>query len=157
RHGRILVYVFVEGHQVSLQRVLLTTGQARVAAWVGDAHCAKELLQTERTAREARLGIWADPHYVVHAADQPAAILPERGRLTLVEGQVLSVRESGGTIYLNFGRRWSEDFTVTVPKRVEKLFTTSGFELNKLSGRRVRVRGVIEERGGPWIEAVRPE
>lgn len=157
RYGRLLAYVFVEGHQVSLQRVLLTTGQARVAAFVGEMACAAELLQAERTARLERLGIWADPHYVIRGADQPAAILEERGRLTLVEGQVLSVRQSGATIYVNFGRRWSEDFTVTVPKRVERLFTTAGLELKKLSGRRVRVRGVIEERGGPWIEAVRPE
>ena len=70
---------------------------------------------------------------------------------------MLSVRESGGTIYVNFGRRWSEDFTVTVPKRSEKTFIDAGLELKKLSGRRVRVRGTIEERGGPWIEAIRPE
>jgi hypothetical protein len=32
---------------------------------------------------------------------------------------VLSVRESGATIYVNFGRRWTEDFTVTILKRNE--------------------------------------
>lgn len=30
-------------------------------------------------------------------------------------------------------------------------------ELKKLAGQHVRVRGFIEERGGPWIEAVTPE
>jgi len=30
---------------------------------------------------------------------------------------VLSVRESGGTIYMNFGRRWSQALTVTILKR----------------------------------------
>jgi hypothetical protein len=29
--------------------------------------------------------------------------------------------------------------------------------LKKLAGQRVRVRGTIEERGGPWIEATGPE
>ena len=38
----------------------------------------------------------------------------ERGHFTLVEGKVLSVRESGGTIYLNFGRRWTRDFSVII-------------------------------------------
>ena len=33
----------------------------------------------------------------------------------------------------------------------------AGLEPKKLAGRRVRVRGWIEERGGPWIEAARPE
>ena len=67
------------------------------------------------------------------------------------------MRESGGTIYVNFGRRWSDDFTVTVAKRHERAFTAAGMELKKLTGQHVRVRGTIEERGGPWIEAAAPE
>ena len=89
-------------------------------------------------------------------AEDPAGILAVRGRFAVVEGKVLSVRESGGTIYVNFGRRWSEDFTVTVLKRNERSFTAAGLALKKLAGQRVRVRGTIEERGGPWIEAARP-
>ena len=74
----------------------------------------------------------------------------------MVEGNVLSVRESGGTIYVNFGRRWTEDFTVTALKRNERTFSDAGLPLKKLEGRRVRIRGTVEERGGPWIEAMHP-
>ena len=70
---------------------------------------------------------------------------------------MVSVRESGATIYVNFGRRWSTDFTVTILKRNERSFKAAGLEPKTLAGRRVRVRGYIEERGGPWIEAARPE
>ena len=119
--------------------------------------CAAALWAAERTARIGRLGLWADPHYVMRRAERPAEILAERGRFALVEGKVQSVRESGATIYVNFGRRWSEDFTVTVLKRSERAFAASGLELKKLSGRQVRMRGFVEERGGPWIEATRPE
>ena len=83
-------------------------------------------------------------------------ILAVRGHFAVVEGKVLSVRESGGTIYVNFGRRWSEDFTVTTPKRNERTFEAAGLPLKKLAGRHVRVRGTVEERGGPWIEALHP-
>lgn len=157
RYGRLLAYVVAAGQETPVQHALLAAGHARVSAWIGDAACAAELARIERIARDARLGVWSDPHYVIYGADEPAAVLLERGRFTLVEGRVLSVRESGGTIYVNFGRRWTEDFTVTIAKRSERLFAAAGLELKKLSGRRVRVRGVIEERGGPWIEAVRPE
>jgi hypothetical protein len=58
---------------------------------------------------------------------------------------------------VNFGRRWSEDFTVTVPKRSERSFAALGLPLKKLAGRHVRIRGTIEERGGPWIEVNTPE
>ena len=73
-------------------------------------------LGAENRARAAGLGLWADPYYVMRNAEDPAGILAIRGRFAVVEGKVLSVRESGGTIYVNFGRRWSEDFTVTVLK-----------------------------------------
>jgi endonuclease YncB( thermonuclease family) len=157
RHGRVIAFAFLGNDDQSVQAALLAAGHARVAAWVGDRGCALELLRSERQARLDRLGIWTDPHYVIRRSERPAEVLAERGRFALVEGQVLSVRESGGTIYVNFGRRWSEDFTVTVPKRLERTFTAAGLELKNLSGWRVRVRGVVEERGGPWIEAVRPE
>jgi hypothetical protein len=90
-------------------------------------------------------------------AEDPAGVIERRGRLALVEGKVVSVRESGGTIYVNFGRRWSEDFTVTIAKRNERAFSAAGLEPKSLSGRTVRIRGWIEERGGPWVEAVGPE
>ena len=94
---------------------------------------------------------------MVRRAEEPAAVAREQGRFAIVEGSVVSVRESGATIYVNFGRRWSEDFTVTIAKRNERTFATADLEPKRLAGRHVRVRGWIEERGGPLIEAVRPE
>jgi hypothetical protein len=70
---------------------------------------------------------------------------------------VLSVRESGGTIYVNFGRRWSQALTVTILKRNERTFAAAGLDLRKLENRRVRVRGWVEQRSGLRIEATRPE
>src|SRR4029077_4729760 len=105
----------------------------------------------------AKLGLWGDPRYLPKPAENLAQLAAERGRFTLVEGKVVSVRESGGTIYVNFGRRWSEDFTVTILKRNERQFIEAGLRPSGLSGRRVMVRGWIEERGGPGIEAAGPE
>ena len=155
RYGRLLAFVTREGVDHSIQRELIAQGYARVAPEPGA--CTAELLAAERAARRARLGLWADPDYSLKRAETPAAVLAEKGRFTLVQGKVVSVRESGGTIYVNFGRRWSEDFTVTISKRNERMFAAAGLEPKKLAGRLVEVRGWIEERGGPWIEATRPE
>ena len=159
RYGRVMALVAVgattEGP--SVQHALLAQGHARVAANIGDFACASSLLGAEKAARAAGLGLWANPDYVMRNAEDPAGVLAVRGRFAVVEGKVLSVRESGGTIYVNFGRRWSDDFTVTVPKRNERSFTAAGIPLKKLTGQHVRVRGFIEERGGPWIQAARPE
>jgi len=114
-------------------------------------------MRHERAARDGKLGVWSDPYYAVRRADDPAAVAGERGRFAIVEGKVVSARERGGTIYVNFGRRWSEDFTVTIAKRNERMFTAASVDPKALAGRNVRVRGWIEERGGPWVDATNPE
>jgi hypothetical protein len=159
RYGRLVAHVFVAGNGTERwwQAELVRAGQARVSARVGDTACAQALLRDEQAARAAKLGLWGEPYYVVNRAEDPAGVLKSRGSFALVEGKVESVRESGGTIWVNFGRRWSEDFTVTIAKRNERMFAAAGLEPKSLAGRRVRVRGWIEERGGPWVEAARPE
>jgi hypothetical protein len=159
RYGRLVAHVFVAGNGTERwwQAELVRAGQARVSARVGDTACAQALLRDEQVARAAKLGLWGEPYYVVNKAEDPAGVLKSRGSFALVEGKVESVRESGGTIWVNFGRRWSEDFTVTIAKRNERMFAAAGLEPKSLAGRRVRVRGWIEERGGPWVEAARPE
>jgi endonuclease YncB( thermonuclease family) len=167
RYGRILAYAYAvrDGEELFAQGELLAAGYARVADRVGSRACAVELLGREQAARAGKLGLWANPYYDVHNAETPADVLARRGRFALVEGKVVSVRESGSTIYVNFGRHWSEDFTVTIQKRNERNFAAAGVDLKGLAGRRVRVRGWIEARGGdgdsagrgPWIEAAHPE
>jgi endonuclease YncB( thermonuclease family) len=163
RYGRLVAYAYAErdGDELFAQGELIASGFARVGDHVGGRNCALELLKSENAARAAKLGLWADSHYDVLDAETPTDVLARRGRFALVEGKVVSVRESGATIYVNFGRRWSEDFTVTVLKRNERNFTAAGLDLKGLTGRRIRVRGFIEARGGtgqsPWIEADYPE
>ena len=159
RYGRLLAYAYVlrDGDAFLLQRELVADGFARVASRA-TAACIGDLLNWEKAAREAKLGLWADPYYEVLDAEAPKDVLAQRGRFALVEGKVASVREGGPTIYVNFGRRRSGDITVTILKRNERNFAAAGLDLKSLAGRRIRVRGWIEQRGGDraWIEAERP-
>jgi Staphylococcal nuclease homologue len=159
RYGRLLVHLFVPDPQSErwIQADLVAQGEARVAARVGDRGCARELLAREKAAREAKLGVWSASESAIMPADDPARLLANRGRFGIVEGKVVSVRESGNTIFVNFGRRWTQDFVMTLTKRNERAFAAAGVAPFRLQGRRVRVRGFIEQRGGPWIEAARPE
>jgi endonuclease YncB( thermonuclease family) len=159
RYGRLLADAALRDDAAagSIAKTLVGQGLARVTARPGSGACRAELQAAERAARTAKLGLWADPRYFPRAAEDVAGISAERGQFTLVEGKVVSVRESGGTIYVNFGRRWSEDFTVTIAKRKERQFSSAGLDPRTLTGRHVMVRGWIEERGGPWIEASAPE
>jgi endonuclease YncB( thermonuclease family) len=160
RYGRILAFAY-RGKDRSMQSAaheMLGKGFARVAAQVGDRACAEELWAREGAARQAKLGLWGtQPYYAITAAESLAELMAGRGQFSVVEGRVWSVRESGGTIYVNFGRRWSEALTVTISKRNERTFAAAGVDPRQLERRRVRVRGYIEERSGPRIEASSPE
>lgn len=157
RYGRLTGFAYAGEDARSLQAALLEAGQARVAAPAGDRACATALLAREAAARLARHGLWADPNFAPLAAKNGARLAAERGQFALVEGKVLSVRVSGGTIYINFGHRWTRDFSVVVPRRRQADFAAAGVDPEQLEGRRIRVRGVIEQRRGPVIEAEWPE
>jgi len=159
RYGRLnmRVFIVVDGKQQSVEAALIALGLAFASPRADDDGCTKLLLQAEHSARTNKLGLWSDDVREKMRAENPAALAAARGKFAVVEGKVISVRESGGTIYVNFGRHWSEDFTVTILKRNERKFTDAGVEPKRLEGRSVRVRGFIEERGGPWIEATIPQ
>ena len=149
RYGRVVAYAYTlrDGDELFVQGELIASGLARVGNRVGSRACATELLGREAAARTAKLGLWANPDYYVLNAETPADVLAHRGRFALVEGKVVSVRESGSTIYLNFGQRWSESFAVTILKRNERNFAAAGLDVKGLQGRRILVRGFIEARG----------
>lgn len=159
RYGRTLALAVVSQDKPgrSLQQELLAQGHARLGARVEPAACLAELRARERHARQAALGLWADPYYSVQTADKPADIAARRGQFTVVEGDVVSVRESRGTTYINFGRRSSESFAAVILKRNAGALLAAGIDPKRLQGRRVEVRGFVELRGGPRMEVMRPE
>jgi endonuclease YncB( thermonuclease family) len=157
RYGRVVAITYADGMKESLQEALIARGQARVSAHVGKRACADLFLAAERAARASRLGLWADPNFAPLPSHDPTRIAAIRGQFALIEGKVLSVRESGATIYVNFGRRWTEAFAVIIPKRQRRDFTAAGVDPKELEGRRVRVRGWVEQRRGPVMEASVPE
>jgi endonuclease YncB( thermonuclease family) len=155
RYGRVVAHAFLADRPVAHE--MLAAGHARVGVQAGAPACAAELLSHERVARTARRGLWADPRYAILDAGNLADLVGIQGHFAVVEGKVVSVRDGGGTTYVNFGRRWSQSLTVTISKRHGRIFAAAGIQPAALENRRVRVRGWIEVRSGPRIEANRPE
>lgn len=153
RYGRQPAFVFLGASETPVQAQLLAQGAALVSGAVTDKGCASVLAAAETAGRDAKLGIWADPAAIKNA-ESPGDILAGIGRFTVVEGKVLSVRQAGATTYLNFGRNWTRDFAVTISRRVLPAFEAAGIVLKSLENKRIRVRGWVETRGGPRIEAL---
>ncbi|MEA2865624.1 MAG: hypothetical protein QOE39_339 [Bradyrhizobium sp.] len=154
RYGRQPAFVFLASSDTLVQSVLLAQGDALVSSTVTNKDCASILMTAEATARQAKRGTWAHPT-VIKNAESPGDILTGIGRFTVVEGRVLSVRQAGATTYLNFGRNWTRDFAVTISRRMMAAFETAGIAPKSLENRRIRIRGWVETRGGPRIEALR--
>lgn len=152
RYGRQPAFVFLAGTSNSVQRVLLAAGQAVASATVADAGCAMELSAAEAEARAKKQGLWANP-VAIKNSERPGDILAEVGRFAVVEGKVLSARQAGTTFYVNFGRRWTRDFAVTISRRMMPSFEAAGIELRSLTNKRIRVRGWVGRHGGPRIQA----
>jgi endonuclease YncB( thermonuclease family) len=154
RYGREVAFVWLQPDGTLVQQELLAQGEAMVSADISDKDCAASLLAAEGTARDAKRGIWADPAAIKNT-ESPGGILTGIGRFMLVEGKVLSVRQTGATTYLNFGRNWTRDFAVTIPRQALSHLAAAGFEPKSLENKRIRVRGFVEARTGPRIEVLR--
>jgi endonuclease YncB( thermonuclease family) len=157
RYGRLVAQVAVEreGEQW-VQAALVSAGQARILPGSGDPDCAERLLRLERQARGQKRGLWSDAAFsLLHANAIPDAEVAA-GRFALVEAAIHRVGEAGGRIFLDFGRRYREDFTIVIPREAQAAFAAAGVDLRSLSGKRVRARGVLFNWGGPAMELRHP-
>lgn len=155
RYGRQHAFALLDGSEMTLQSALVGEGHAIVSASPRDRTCTAELREAESRAEGSRLGVWSQPAFVQEAA-ATAGILKYIGRFALVEGTILSVRQAGATVYLNFDRRRIQGFAVTVSRRMMASFAAAGMTPATLQGKRVRVRGWISQHGGPRMEARLP-
>ena len=152
RYGRVVAYVVVQGQDDAIQARMIENGHLLVTAVIDDQDCVLFLRGREARARQAKRGIWAEPSALKNA-EMPGDILAVVGQFVVAEGRVQSVREAGATLYINFGRRWTQDFAVTISRRNMAAFEAAGVPLKSLERRKVRVRGWVEHRGGPRIHA----
>ncbi|MEH2511733.1 endonuclease YncB(thermonuclease family) [Nitrobacteraceae bacterium AZCC 1564] len=155
RYGRQRAFVSLRNPPLLVQAELLRQGTVMAYPPGRDQDCSRDLLAAENTARTARRGIWGSSAALKNA-ERPDDILAGIGRFLVVEGKVLSARQAGATFYVNFGRRWTRDFAVTISRRIMPSFESAGLDLKSLVNKRVRVRGWVEKHGGPRMEMVRP-
>lgn len=149
RYGRIQAQALLLAGEERrwVQRELIESGFARAYALAGSRTCGKELLAAEQTAREAGRGLWAEAAYQVRPAHKPAELLRYRATFQVVEGRIVRVSQTRGTVYLNFDRNWRQGFSVSLRRDDSALLDAYASNPRGLEGRTVRVRGWIAQRG----------
>lgn len=117
--------------------------------------CLPALLAAESQARAHRRGVWADPAFLGQA-EETAGLLARSGRYVVIQGRVKSVGERARRTYLNFSKDWHEDLTVVAEKPVWDALRERGMTARNLTGKMVRVRGLLQSRDGPWMLLASP-
>lgn len=151
RYGRLAAHSILIDEKIWLEAELLSRGAVRVLPVASD-RCMNALLSYESRARSALVGVWSEGKFGVFDAENVEALLEAEGRFAVVEGTVRRVGESRGRLYLDFGPRFKEDFTIIVPERMRKSFASRGSDPKSWRGKRIRVRGILFAWGGPAIE-----
>ncbi|MBD2747704.1 DNA-binding protein [Microvirga sp. BT688] len=136
---------------------LVEAGLALVDAGLDGAFCQPELLALEATARERRLGVWADDRYKPLDANHSERLREQVGSFVLVEGRVRSIGERKQRTYLNFGGLWAEDFTIIIPRTTWKQMLDRGVGAEALKGRPIRTRGILQSWQGTAVAIVIPD
>jgi hypothetical protein len=154
RYDRLRVQAVIE-HGEWLQREILRRGLARVSVAPDRPECARDLYAAEAEGRTAGLGLWASSAYRVRTPE--SLRWQDLGSFQIVEGQVVNAKVSGGRAYLNFGRNWRTDFTVTISPEDMKRFKAANIDPYSYAGKTVRVRGWIDRLHGFEIEAASSE
>jgi hypothetical protein len=166
RWGRILALVYgpapakaVPGAQARLPvgEALIEAGLARYEPSAAADPCRAVLLAAEASARTSGLGLWADPYYAVIAAGDRESFAEKAGSSVIVESRVTGIGGRRPRITLYFGPRKGWDFSVTILPRNSKAFDAAYSRLESVTGRVVRVRGLLDTRFGPQVEISDPD
>jgi len=152
RYDRVRSQVFTQDG-VWLQRDLLAKGLARVDLLPDRGECNRELYAAEDAARQAGLGLWADPAYVMRLTPQ---LGPDLGTFQLVIIRVSrTMATPDGGVILFSGAYPKPDFAVRIGPEDVKTFKNMGVNPLNYEGKLIRVRGVVQP--GPGMAAGNPK
>ena len=83
-----------------------------------------------------------------YAVRTPQTVKSDIGRFAIVEGRIAQVERHDGRIFLDFNADSRRGFTATIASEDAKPFRDMDPSLEELAGRRVRLRGVVEDYNG---------
>lgn len=140
------------------QEHLLRSGVALMNPEGIEPACAHTLLKTEEDARRTRQGMWRRSQPM--DSSSPKLLLKQVGHYVVISGHIVSLGKTRSTRYLNFGTNWKDDLTATISIKQDELFAQHlaqwDLSFEELTGRKVLLRGWIDQNDGPLIRLTEP-
>lgn len=141
RYDRVRVQGFSDRW---LQQALLEQGLARVAIAPDRSECAAELYGFEATARKAGTGLWGSSAYRIRTDRDDWR--PDLGTFQLIEAKLARVTARDGDTMLDFAGDGKSGLLAVISGTDRRNFR--GSDLDAMAGRRLRLRGMVQERDG---------
>ncbi len=154
RMGHTLAHIERQSDKAWIQGTLISLGLAQVGTGQRNPEMAAQMYALEAAARAEKLGIWeSDTYKIITPEDTPDHLKT----IQIVEGHVESVARRNSRTYINFGKDWRTDFTVSIKSGDKRLFSKAGINPMDWGGQTIRVRGWLDEYNGPYIQISHPE
>lgn len=152
RMGHTLGHIVRQRDGAWVQGTLVGLGLAQVKTSQRNSEMAAQLYALEAAARKSKTGIWAEGGLIL----TPEKAADYTNSFQVVEGVIESAALKKNRVYLNFGRNWREDFTVSIAPESRRAFSKDGTNPLDWNGKRVRVRGWVEKYNGAYIQIDHP-
>lgn len=160
RWGRAVALVFAAppgdpDRPVSVTEALLEAGRVLARPDPALSACWGTELRLEREAERQKHGLWAAP--AVLAPGDAAALQSHAGRFVLAGGRIAAVREGRARVYLRFAEGAATGTSATLTLPLARRLAKAGTDPLGWAGRRLRVRGMLDDRWGWQIEVSEPQ
>ena len=154
RMGHILAHITRDKDGVWAQGTLLRLGLARMNTNERTPELAAEMLTLEDKAHAEKLGLWADNKYAIKTPETIGAYMDS---FQIIEGRVHSVSLRKNRLYINFGKNWKTDMTVTIAPEHKRRFSKASIDPQQWNGKTLRVRGWVRDYNSAYIEITHPQ
>lgn len=152
RHGNFSAIMQHNG--TNLSEELIKNGLAFVY-FIDQTSDTKPLFVAEEKARKSKAGMWHDSNFLIlNTTDLTIDYSNNLNHFVIIEGVVNNLYISKKNTYLNFGTDWHTDFTIQLENKILKIFPN--FIPEKLKGKKLRVRGWLENYNGPFMKIFNP-
>lgn len=144
-YGRLLGYCFVGNTFVNAK--LAEEGFAVLCTIPPNVKYADIFVRSQKDARENKRGLWGAYETIAHT--EAGSYI---NQIRTVRGKIIGIRMAKRCIFLNFGKRYKDDFTVVIFNNSLPYFHKKGIDpLTYYKSKTVEVSGRIKEYNGPQI------
>lgn len=154
RMGHHLAHLQREDGRIWLQGLLLSLGLAQVNTDERTPELSAQMYEVENLARHEKIGVWAEDKYQIHPSEHAHQFMD---RFQIIEGRILDTAIKNNRIYLNFGKDWRDDFTLSVPANKRQVFKKKNVDPLSWKGQYVRARGWVRDYNGAFMEITHPQ